>query len=291
MNIDTFDRLLELEESVMRRLDEPDAVCSVCGRSTDQFRVAVTRFGTLLRACPCGGEFAADLVMFTDLTTWIERGPKTSERESIDVGEIEKQGPITTESAPRRAGAGEQTLMMKTTKRTIVIDVPASADLLTAGLDLQRLSPELATAQQAVTEAERQLEVARTDIQQRKKLMAKHTSDIAQRGVAAVDDFEKESLALRRAELLMPLWETNLANARKALATARDQARDIAHQETRDRQAVLDAAATQLLEALEDIAELEDALAARAAQLPTEPGAGVFSVASIRQRLMLVRAR
>ncbi len=330
MNIEkAFDELREIEETASPRLSERYGQCPVCQLTAIHFRTAAN--GTLIACCSCGGEWPSPILMFSDWAEWIDHGPDAppphSARFWVDGGDPEDTGDaraelleglaamrarddelanatdgeqdgdepighvrVSTHKAISDSRSGVQTAM-KTTKRTITIDVPVSADVLVAGLDPRRLHPPFTAAEDTLAEAERQLEAARTDIAQRRGLVSKHSREVAARGTAAIDDYERESNALRRAEMLLPMFESHVAQSKTALAEARNRAREVAQDEARQRQVVIDAAAAQLFTALEELAELEDALVARCAQLPTAPGEGLFSIGSIRNRLIVMRVR
>lgn len=165
---------------------------------------------------------------------------------------------------------------MKLTKKTITIELPASASALTGELD-PRTSPTVADAERELADANAQLEAVRDDLRQRRDRVE----------VLALGDdaaaHAREFSQLQAAKARVPAVEGRVARAEAGIREARDAAIAAMMREARKRHDVVAAAARVLVAELAAVQQLEDALNAELAQLPSLPGAGLNYVGGVRE--------
>jgi hypothetical protein len=174
---------------------------------------------------------------------------------------------------------------MKTTRRTIQIDLPATVASLTAGLDPQTVCPQLAEAEEELVDARRRLVSARSDVEARRARVEQLSAEAASGTGGAA--YEREYAALMAATNLLPRFEERVVGLERSLTETREAARIATLAEARRRQEVLNEAGRPLLLELQKLDELERAFRDRVAQIPSAPGAGISYMGSFRDQELL----
>lgn len=173
---------------------------------------------------------------------------------------------------------------MKTVKRVVTLDVPASPAVLIAGLDPHALHPALSAAEQELAAAEQRRDAHEQECKQL-ALRERELAVEAARG-QKVAEYRDTMARLTDAFSLGAVYDEGVARAREAVATAKAEAEAACRSEALRRQDVLNQAGIVLAAALKDLDALQQALTQAAMALPNNiHGGGVFFVGNYRDKL------